>query len=336
MDDNNAQLDDLDMEEQALRDEALKASPPRPDDATIEDDSTAGTREPDQQERRPEKPANTTTPDPKTKPATPKATKPEAKPATEPAKDPTTTDDEPEDDAKLTPYKREQARQARAWQKIEARKAEIQAKEEALARRQAEIEAATKATKTPAPTTPTAPADKITVEDYEAVAADYEREGNHPLAEKARAKAMALRAEAKAAEAATKTATPAIDVEAEKAKWQRNLVELGKEHPELQQEDSPLRQRVSALLKQHLYFHQSGEGIRYAVEAARLQLQAEQADTLQARVTELEAEIQRLTELTAIPPGTAPARTEAKPFDQMNLEEQEAYLRREAQGQAAA
>lgn len=339
IEDSSATPEALDQEEAQLRAEAEAISPARPEDAAIPDEPSeaeqraSATAKPDAKTKaRPDSAKSSAATDAAQSAKTSKATPPAAqKPADQktaqqtPATDPATVDE-----SKMTPFQKERHRLNQTWKQVQADKAAIQKDREALeTERRAWQEQQQKAQsqKASKPQGPTA-------EDYDAVAADLESEGKIEAAKRAKAKAAELRQQATATEQpASNGPRERFTPEEQKTmatEWQANLEKAGKENPDLNQEGTPLRARVSELLRTTPELHTSGRGILIAVEFAKTELQAKQAEALQAKVTELEAKVKELTELTALPSGHATPAARAQKFEEMTLEQQEAALREDA------
>lgn len=333
---------ELDQEEAALRAEAEAISPVRAEDATIPDEPSeaeqraAAARE-QQASKKTARPGGDKKPDasgakPDASKATAKAQKPGEAPTTQP--DPNAAKP---DDSKLTPFQKERRRLDDTWKQVAADKEQLRKERADLdtARRQLAEQQQQRSAKPPEKPK----IENGTAEDWEAVAADFKAEGKTAAAEKAAANAAKLREQEKAqaqsadARGAKRERFTAEERQTMQTQWQTNLETLGKENPELTQEGSPLRARVAELLKTTPLLHMSGDGIRYAVEFAKVELRAKQADELTAKVAELEKENERLTGLTSLPSGGASPGAQAKKFDELSLAEQEAALREEAAAQ---
>lgn len=332
---NSAEQKALDAEEAALRNEAQSLDPARPEDATIHDDANPDATRAASREGHDSKSSERT--GSAKKPATGEAQPSTSKAETKKTQDtdagtkptPTTTDDKDAaavDESKMTPFQKERRRLDQTWKKVEADKAEI-----ARQRQEIEGEKRALAERSKQPSGPPKSAEGFTAEDYEATAKDFEAEGKMQLAKAARDKAESLRKQA--------TAQPptgrherftAEEVTQMQQTWQKNLETAVKETPELTQETSPLRARVSELLKTTPILHMSGDGILYAVAYAKAEVAAKRVPELEAKNAELEKEIKRLTGLTSLPSGGAQPAATAKKFDELSLADQEAALREEA------
>lgn len=334
-DDISAKEPDLDQEEAALRAEAEAISPARPEDTTIPDEkseaeerASAREKQTSKKNARPDSAKSSAATDAAKSATTSKGTEPAKQTPAEP-KQPTPTHPETIDESKLTPFQKERRRLDQTWKQVQAEKDAIRQEREQIAQQRRQWEQQQRQT-------PAAPkADGPTAADYEAIAADYEAEGKIALAQKAKAKAAELHKQEAATQQPAQTAGPRERYTPEEQKqmaseWSANLEKAGKENPDLTQEGTPLRTRVSELLRTHPELHTSGAGITLAVEIAKAELKAKQADEWQAKVTELEAKVKELTELTALPSGHATPASKTAKFDDLSLDEQEAALRNEA------
>lgn len=328
---------ELEQEETALRSEAEAVSPRRAEDDGIpEVPSEAEERAAARGEKSPTKnqrPGGDKKPDAAgtDKPAESKATKPEDK-AQKPEKTPKPGEAVATDEKAQSKFQQERARLDRTWKQMEADRQQIAREREQLAAERRAL------TERPARSTPTEKLkiDGGTAEDWDLVAKDFEADGDLKNAERARANAAKLREQEKAAGTTAESGAnkrerfSAAEVAEMQKQWQANLEKAGAENPDLAKEGTPLRARVTELLRTTPLLHQSGDGILLAVAQARAELKANRADELEAKVAELEKEVERLTGLTSLPSGGAAPAASAKKFDELTLDEQEAALREEA------
>jgi hypothetical protein len=117
------------------------------------------------------------------------------------------------------------------------------------------------------------------------------------------------------------------------ADWENTLNSLHKEHPDMTKKDSALFRTASSFLdskdpeiKRMLY--STTKGARYAVELARMKLEADRAPSLIKENAELKARIKEQDRKLAPSAAVPAAGPQTKNFDQMNFKEQGAYLRR--------
>lgn len=209
-------------------------------------------------------------------------------------------------------------RKEKTWEEINAEKAAIKAEKEALMREKEQIQKA-----------------KITQDVYRdehgATAKDY-REAAKALREKGNAE-MADAAEKLAAniEAKESQLKQQKVMEELAASWKKNYESLSEKHPELKNQESPLYKETVAVLNEFKLLAQNPDGLRYAVKAAEVNLQAKEFDGTKAEYAKLKAEYEKLQKKLTIAGGapTAPI-AEKKSFDQMSLKEQEAHLEKAA------
>jgi hypothetical protein len=157
-------------------------------------------------------------------------------------------------------------------------------------------------------------------DEYEALAKEFEDEGDHANAE-----------------AATKAAKQAREVVAEQdaksqqakfvAKWDSNWKAAAAEHGDLNDQNSDLFKMVGRLLERKPVLTQYPEGITDAVEGATLYLKANQATSLEKQVSELKkqvAEYEEKTQLNGSQPGGNILEVES--FDKLPVDQQRAEL----------
>jgi hypothetical protein len=324
---------DLDREEAALRNEAAAIDPARPDDATYHDDANPVRSRALTHEAQPSAKTERTASDKSTdataaqQPDPSKQTDEAAKTPTDQAKTEATTK---HTDQAATPFQKERARLNETWKKVEAEKEQLRREREEIAAERRKLTEAK-----PAPTVPEQRPliDGADADTWEAVASDFQAEGNLQLAAKAKKNADKLREQEKAATAAptaSRERFTAEEKQALNAEWQQNLAKLGKDNPELTQEGTPLSKRVAELLQANPLFSMRGDGINLAVEMAKTESRAAQVETLQKRIEQLEQENKRLEGLTALPSGGGNPPTSARQFEDLSLDEQERELRAEA------
>lgn len=204
-------------------------------------------------------------------------------------------------------YKRKQAeaqRRERSWQQLEKEKQEFRQQkaqyEAEQARARAEREQAGRR-------------DGLTAKanSYEALARQYEQAGDDRMAQVAREESRKLREEAQQA-AQAPTETPAQGAPQQSpafvAEWNKHLQEVVAQNPELRDSDNPTAKQTMALLDHQAYgrfFKSHPDGIKMAVEVARLIEGAGKSQALEKELTSARAEIERLNKLTNIRGGPA-------------------------------
>jgi hypothetical protein len=235
-------------------------------------------------------------------------------------KDGTPQDGAPKaDESAFSKAKKDAERRDRSWKALDQEKAEFRAEK---ARYDAELAglrrelAELRKTRT-APSGPARDPNGATADDYEKLAKDYEEQGRDDLAKAARDRAEALRKQGAAPVQADGRTDPKSDP-AFQAQWRATAEELRASDPELAKTagESPLVAAVNTLLTDQQwgrYFTQHPDGLRAAVEVAKLMRSAQGATELQTKITALEdqakkdkAEIARLNGLLQ-PRGSLPA-----------------------------
>ena len=157
-------------------------------------------------------------------------------------------------------------------------------------------------------------------EEYEALAREFEDEGDD--------------ANAKAATKAAEQAREAIaeqDAKSQQAKfvakWDSNWKAAAAEHGDLNDQNSEMFKMVGRLLEQKPVLTQYPEGITDAVEPATMYLQANRSTALEKQVSELKkqvAEYEEKTQLNGTQPGGNILQVES--FDQLPVDQQRSEL----------
>lgn len=151
-------------------------------------------------------------------------------------------------------------------------------------------------------------------EDYEAVAKQYELDGNDVMAQRAREHAQ----EARKRETMTRLQA------AHAASIRDALVK----HPDLANAESALYKRLDSLLKSRPVFFSYAEGIGDAIEAAVSQDRADRVGALEAELSEMREKLSRQERLLHPVPGGPPAlgRAGEVAFDKLPTERQKALI----------
>lgn len=265
-------------------------------------------------------PADTGEAQPAAQESTP-APKPETTAKTAPEK---TT--EPKPDSAYTKATKEKARRDDSWKAINAEKERLAAERAHLDQersRQSQAQQATEARRSAAPA-------QYTAEEYEGAARKLDSEGNYELADQARAEAARMRSTPSAPEQQTQQAQP-VDQQQFLGAWQANLAMLQQSEPDLQNPASDLHKATSEALQKYPLLSKYPSGIRDAVEAAKVTLQARRVPALEKELAAKKAELERLNKTNSLrggPPGMPPG--QAKRFEDMSLEEATAYAQRMA------
>ena len=244
----------------------------------------------------------------------------------------------PKPGSKFSQAKKEADRRDRSWQTLDKEKEEFRTERERL-RTEVESLRRQSAAQAAPPSGPARDAHGATAADYEKLATDYEAQGRDDMAEAARNRASTLRPQPPAPGAA-----PAVDpVQSPEfqREWQRHTQELISADPELANPESTVVRAANTLLADSNYgrfFRAHPDGIRAAVEVARLmRANAQNAETTQqltavrAEITAAKQENARLNALLQ-PRGSLPAGPVAgdKSIEQMSDGEADAFIRRMA------
>ena len=206
-------------------------------------------------------------------------------------------------------------RKEKTWKQLQAEKEAVRQEAERIQQERAEFtrlrqEHEELKKRLAAPAAPVKDEHGHTAEDYERLAKRYEREEDHEMAKLAMAKASALKAKA-APPAPAATQQPANDPTTPEfqAKWRETTAALVQAEPDLAKPDNPVVQAANALLQDKNwsgFFLARPDGIRAAVEVAKLQQTAARAATFEKELATAKAEIARLTKLVS-PRGSLPA-----------------------------
>ena len=184
--------------------------------------------------------------------------------------------------SKYSRAKKTQDRANKTWREVNAEKAALKKEREELeAQRQALTEQQDKSLAEIQQKTATS---RYSPDEYEAIAKEFEDEGDHANAEAAR----------KAADQA-RTAVKEQDAKAQQAKfvsaWDTNWKSQAKEHKDLNDQDSELFKMVGQLLERKPVLTQYPEGINDAVEGAVMYLQANRSASLEKQVSDLKKKV---------------------------------------------
>jgi len=230
------------------------------------------------------------------------------------------------DETKYSKAKKDGERLDRSWKALNEEKEAFRLEQERLRveRETREAVQMKAAEATPPPAARVEGILRYTPEELESAANEFDEEGNPEMAQRARLAAAAVRKHADRA----KTMEHATRM---KATQDRIWAEVAQANPDLKDERSPLSQEVIALSNKYPVLSSYPEGVRHAVEIAKLRATATKAVSLEKRVVELEAENKKLKDATSLhsaPPG---GRTKDSAFEDMTLEQQEKYLADRAQ-----
>ena len=220
--------------------------------------------------------------------------------------------------SKYARAKKTQDRANKTWREVNAEKAALKKeREELAAQRQALTEQQDKSLAEIQQKTATS---RYSPDEYEAIAKEFEDEGDHANAEAAR----------KAADQA-RSAVKEQDAKAQQAKfvsaWDTNWKSQAKEHKDLNDQDSELFKMVGQLLERKPVLTQYPEGINDAVEGAVMYLQANRSASLEKQVSDLKKKVAEYEEKTQLN-GSQPASNilQVESFDKLSTDKQRAEL----------
>lgn len=210
-------------------------------------------------------------------------------------------------------------RKNKTWQEINAEKEALKAEKEAIAREKAEIQRVRAST-----TDVYRDKHGATKRDYLEVAKQLRAKGESDNADAAER----LAAEVEREEQQFKQQRA---VEELNTAWKKNYDELAAKHPELQDMNSDLYKETFNVVKEYELLQRDPNGLKYAVRAAEIALQAREFEGTKAEFAKLKSEHEKLQKKLTIAGGSPTSTpTESKTFDQMSLKEQEAYLSKAA------
>lgn len=192
---------------------------------------------------------------------------------------------------------RSDERATKTWEEINREKAEIQRQREEIERQRREFELRK------AEILPEAKRALASAEDYDRMASEWAAEGKDELAKSAKERAAHLRRVAQETEAQAKAA----ELQQAQMTVMREVVTA---HPDLKDPKSALHQEVESVMKLRPILATYPDGIRDAVEVARLRLESKSVENLRKEVADLK---QRLAEREKLlqPGGGAPAAASA-------------------------
>lgn len=268
-------------------------------------------------------------PEPKPKPAKSEAAdtaKPGDKgPAKKDAKDANAKPGEqgkPQETA-LTKEQKEAQRQERSWKALEAEKTAFRQEKQAHLAQMDELKRELAQLKQQSAARPVQDENGIGADTWEQLAAKLKREGNEEDAAAAQKRADALRRQESAAKTSQNPAqTDPASTPQFQAEWQRHTTELITDDPTLNDPENPIVKAANHLLNDKQwapFFRARPDGIRAAVEVARILGKSQEVDAARAELATAKAEIERLTKLTQ-PRGShpsAPAGTRPKAANEL-------------------
>ena len=236
----------------------------------------------------------------------------------EPEEKPEQTEDEEKSKSKYSRAKKTQERANKTWRDVNAEKAAVKKERQELEAQQKAFAEQQSASRDEI--TQRSAQSRYSPEEYEAIAKEFEDEGDHANAE-----------------AATKAAKQAREAVAEQdaksqqakfvAKWDSNWKAAAAEHGDLNDQNSELFKMVGRLLEQKPVLTQYPEGITDAVEGATMYLKANRSTELEKQVSELKkqlAEYEEKTQLNGSQPGGNILEVES--FEKLSTDKQRAEL----------
>ena len=228
------------------------------------------------------------------------------------------TEGEEKSKSKYSRAKKTQERANKTWRDVNAEKAAVKKERQELEAQQKAFAEQQSASRDEI--TQRSAQSRYSPEEYEAIAKEFEDEGDHANAE-----------------AATKAAKQAREAVAEQdaksqqakfvAKWDSNWKAAAAEHGDLNDQNSELFKMVGRLLEQKPVLTQYPEGITDAVEGATMYLKANRSTELEKQVSELKkqlAEYEEKTQLNGSQPGGNILEVES--FEKLSTDKQRAEL----------
>lgn len=251
------------------------------------------------------------------------------------------TDAKTGDESEFSKAKKEADRRDRSWKALDAEKNEFRAEKN---RMEAEVQGLRREMATLRQQAQAAQPAKdhtgATAADYDQLAAKYDAEGNEDLAKAAKERANALRQKATSVDANAPAGEPWKAPEFQ-AEWQRNVQAVITADPTLADPKNRVVGTANNLVNDPNYgrfFRAHPDGIKAAVEVAKIILASAEAGDLKNKYSELEtqskkdrAELARLNGLLQ-PRGSHPSGPPAgaKSLEEMTDTEAEAFVRRAA------
>ena len=236
----------------------------------------------------------------------------------EPEEKPEQTEDEEKSKSKYSRAKKTQERANKTWRDVNAEKAAVKKERQELEAQQKAFAEQQSASRDEI--TQRSAQSRYSPEEYEAIAKEFEDEGDHANAE------AALKAAKQAREAVAEQ-----DAKSQQAKfvakWDSNWKAAAAEHGDLNDQNSELFKMVGRLLEQKPVLTQYPEGITDAVEGATMYLKANRSTELEKQVSELKkqlAEYEEKTQLNGSQPGGNILEVES--FDKLPVDQQRSEL----------
>jgi len=231
---------------------------------------------------------------------------------------PEQTEDEEKSQSKYARAKKTQERANKTWREVNDAKAALKKERAELKTEKAAYQE--QQAQSLAEIQQRSATSRYSAEEYEAIAKEFEDEGDHTNAEAATEAAKQARVAVTEQDAKTQQAKFV-------AKWDANWKAAAAEHKDLNDQDSKLFLMVNQLLHKKPVLTQYPEGITDAVDGATLYLQANRAESLEKQVSDLKkqvAEYEEKTQLNGSQPGGNILEVET--FDSLPVDQQRAEL----------
>ncbi|MBS0229450.1 MAG: hypothetical protein JSS23_12265 [Proteobacteria bacterium] len=243
-------------------------------------------------------------------------------------------------ESEFTRFQKEKARFAKNWQGLqeERQRFEQEKAQIAQARQQLQQLRNTQTVNLQQPQAdPGNPLAKYTDQQLLDSAETFEEEGKSQYAALARTEiqrrreALAAQQQRQALPVLQQQGDPNAQREQFLAEWTGHRKALEAQLPDLTKPESALFKEVQLLLTQVPYFSRNPSGIKEAVEAAQVRLEARAVPELRKRLEAQDKELTTLRKATSPGSGSIESRGAAnKPFTEMTESEQIDYIRREA------
>jgi len=231
---------------------------------------------------------------------------------------PEQTEDEEKSKSKYARAKKTQERANKTWRDVNAEKAAVKKERQELESQQKAFTEQQSVSRDEI--TQRSANSRYSPDEYEAIAKEFEDEGDHANAE------AALKAAKQAREAVAEQ-----DAKSQQAKfvakWDSNWKAAAAEHGDLNDQNSDLFKMVGRLLERKPVLTQYPEGITDAVEGATMYLKADRATSLEKQISELKkkvAEYEEKTQLNGSQPGGNILEVET--FDNLPVDQQRSEL----------
>jgi chromosome segregation ATPase len=250
---------------------------------------------------------------------------PHEKPPAQPEKKP----EEIKAESDYTKARKDRERFEANWKKFDEEKAAFRAEMQSL-RQQFEQERQQLQQAQPA-------AQQFTAKAYDDAAEGFEREAEKNLKESDPDTAAGNYAlAAKARKAAQEVRQQELQAQAQQVRggfeqtWKANMESAVKEMPEFADPNSETGQKLQTLFKSEPVFNYLPDGFKKACEVVRLQMAAAKTSELENENKQLKAELSRYQQLTSISGGSPTTHAGPKKFEDMSMEEQGDWLRRQS------